>query len=106
MSFGLQRVKEETGLDVYATLECQNGISELVTPEERESSIALMYSLESRLSDQIDDYLLPKLGDGESEALYGREQGNCPNSVFPIFWWPLTKQGSERKTLLYRNLGS
>lgn len=106
MSFGLNRVREQTGYDVFSVTECKRGISELLAEEERERALELMAALESRLADCIGTYPLPKLGDGQSEALYARQMGNCPNSVFPVFWWPETKVSGERNTLLYRNLGS
>lgn len=66
------------------------------------TSLLLMNALESKLRSVINGFQLPKLGDGACEALYGREGGNCPNSVFPVFWWPETSDEVARNTLLTR----
>ncbi|MES2669740.1 MAG: hypothetical protein V4673_04880 [Pseudomonadota bacterium] len=66
------------------------------------AELVLMDELESKLQQILSGYNLPRLGDGGCEALYGREGGNCPNSVFPIFWWPQSSGEKERHTLLVR----
>lgn len=45
---------------------------------------------------------LPRLGWGKAEALYSRHRGNCPNNVFPIFWWPRGKGNVVRKPIFPR----
>lgn len=41
-------------------------------------------------------------GYGQAEALYCRQFGNIPNSVFPIFWWNKNKDGSTRQSVFTR----
>ena len=41
-------------------------------------------------------------GYGQAEALYCRQFGNIPNSVFPIFWWNKNKDGSARQSVFTR----
>ena len=66
------------------------------------ASSDLMLEIESRLSPRCGAFDLPNFGDGKCEALYGREGGNCPNSVFPVFWWPESASGLRRDTILTR----
>jgi hypothetical protein len=46
------------------------------------------------------------LGWGKSESLYGREEGNCPNNVLPLFWWCNLKDDRTRATILNRYVWS
>lgn len=41
-------------------------------------------------------------GYGHAEALYCRQFGNIPNSVFPIFWWKSKSDGTMRKPVFTR----
>lgn len=41
-------------------------------------------------------------GYGHAEALWCRQFGNIPNSVFPIFWWNKNLDGSNRQTVFTR----
>lgn len=41
-------------------------------------------------------------GYGHAEALWCRQFGNIPNSVFPIFWWNKNFDGSNRQTVFTR----
>lgn len=45
------------------------------------------------------------LGWGNTESLYAREEGNCPNNVLPIFWWRAKDDGTFRDTILSRYVG-
>lgn len=41
-------------------------------------------------------------GYGQAEALFCRQFGNIPNSVFPIFWWNKNLDGSTRQSVFTR----
>ena len=68
------------------------------------SRLTLMKKIETVLSADFNGVQMPSLGDGQCEALYGRSNGNAPNSVFPVFWWPRNSKGSKRVTLLTRRV--
>jgi hypothetical protein len=65
-----------------------------------------MVELELLLAPVINQYELKKysFGYNAAEAIYSLEgcQGNTPNSVFPIFWWPRNVTGNQRNTILTR----
>ncbi|WP_458773197.1 phosphoribosyltransferase-like protein [Aeromonas caviae] len=42
------------------------------------------------------------LGYDRSETLYCAINDNCPNNVFPIFWWPKLANGEQYETLFHR----
>ena len=62
-----------------------------------------MWRLEAGLKEMIGRESLPHFGWGAAEALFGSPY-NTPNSVFPIFWWPKTRDNSDRNTILRRLL--
>jgi hypothetical protein len=80
------------------------GIQALAPRQLLQQEYALMSRLEDRLLHIIDDKELPRLGDGGCEALFSRNLGNCPNSVFPIFWWSKDSNGQSRSTFFPRVL--
>jgi hypothetical protein len=59
-------------------------------------------SLEKLLAPIVENIEMPAHGDGGCESLYARHFGNCPNSVLPMFWWPVASNGTRRKTLFSR----
>lgn len=105
MDYGIRNI-EALGYEVYCPLRLPKGISERFMHPELEAKTDLMTGLESKLADTINSYKLPaySFGYNKAEALYSLEgsNGNTPNSVFPIFWWPRTKDGKTRNTLLTR----
>lgn len=68
------------------------------------SALITMDALEQKLLPNCHGIDIPRLGDGQCEALYGRRGGNCPNSVFPVFWWPMNSESESRYPLLVRKL--
>ena len=80
------------------------GIQGMSLPSQMVHEYYLMSLFESQLNKNIDGLELPNLGDGACEALYARNFGNCPNSVFPIFWWSQDLSGRIRIPLLPRVL--
>lgn len=61
-----------------------------------------MEVFEDGLEQVFSDTDLPRLGWGKAEALYSRHRGNCPNNVFPIFWWPRGKGNVVRNPIFPR----
>jgi len=47
---------------------------------------------------------LHDLGYGDCEGIYYREDGNCPNNVLPILWWPEDFNGVWRKPIFPRSM--
>jgi hypothetical protein len=103
-SIGVNKAKE-AGVDLTSYLVIEQGITGHYASAEAEKKLELMDKLESILSTSYKDRELPKLGYGSTESLYTRDDGNTPNSVFPIFWWPFFTDNADRKTLLIRAMG-
>jgi hypothetical protein len=80
------------------------GIQSMAPRHSIAEEYAMMARFENYLCNNIAGYELPRLGDGACEALYSRTLGNCPNSVFPIFWWSQSLTGINRKPLFSRVL--
>ncbi|MDX7081670.1 phosphoribosyltransferase-like protein [Serratia marcescens] len=104
MDFGLKKIKEDSGLDAFSVIVLKKGITECNSPEEAEKKINLMIDLEKKLKPtmrglKIRDH---SLGYGRSETLFQISGYNCPNNLFPIFWWPLDKDLIRRDTLFNR----
>lgn len=89
---------------LYADETLHRGISDTYSEPERSDALAGMDTLEQELSPYYNGHSLPKLGYRKCEALYGRANGNVPNNVFPIFWWPTLRDGSGRALVLNRAL--
>jgi hypothetical protein len=96
------REVERDGIDTYASLWLNKGISEYYSGAEIKEAIVRMLRLEKLLQAHVDGTALPSLGYNQAESLYKMETGNTPNSVFPIYWWPYLATGERRRTLLYR----
>lgn len=101
---GVENLNTE-GIDVSSRITLSKGISDYYSPETRSKKIDLMLNLEGLLKERFKDRELPTLGYGKTESLYCREDGNTPNSVFPVFWWPIYRDGGERITILTRAMG-
>jgi hypothetical protein len=78
------------------------GIAQHARADERRGEYLTMLALEDALAPTWKSELLPRLGYGESEALYSRHRGSCPNNVLPIFWWPEQKRSGARQPLFPR----
>lgn len=99
---GLINIKKEN-IEVICIYEIKRGISDFYLDKEViKKYMQLMDELEDNLSQNYNGKELPKYGYGKVESLYAREDGNTPNSVFPIFWWPFYKNQNVRVTLLTR----
>ncbi|WP_037072002.1 phosphoribosyltransferase-like protein [Psychromonas arctica] len=95
-------IARSSGIDIESLVYLDRGISDYYPSEMVSDKLNLMAKLEGLLSTSYNGRELPNLGYGETECLYTRDDGNTPNSVFPIFWWPFLKDESERDTLLVR----
>jgi hypothetical protein len=93
------------GLVFTSQIILQKGISDYYTNFEVKDKIELMLSLEFLLKKKYLGRSLPSLGFGSTESLYCRQDGNTPNNVFPIFWWPVYRNGDIRPTVLTRAMG-
>jgi len=99
------KIKDEFEIDVFSNNFLKKGISDYRPPEQAALSIAIMRELEHLLSTECGQENLESLGWGQAEALFARENGNSPNSVFPVFWWPEYSNKSTRSTIFVRAMG-
>ncbi|WP_434773073.1 phosphoribosyltransferase-like protein [Pseudomonas entomophila] len=104
MRFGCDRIAGETGCEVFTAVSLERAISDKYEPEVADEYKRLMLGLEQKLHEKykkkkIEDY---SFGFSKSEALYCVENDNCPNNVFPVFWWARLKSGDRFRTLLRR----
>ncbi|MEZ8503455.1 hypothetical protein AB6D08_19280 [Vibrio splendidus] len=103
-SIGIKKA-HECNVDLTSFLTIEQGISEHYSEGEIAEKLAIMDKLEAILSTSYESRNLPKFGYGGTESLYTRDDGNTPNSVFPIFWWPFFSDDTDRETLLIRAMG-
>lgn len=95
---------EQEGIELFSSIKLARGISDYYI-EDKEEKIDLMRRLESLLLLEFEGRPMPSMGFGKVEALYVRENGNTPNSVFPIFWWRYYANRTKRPTILIRSMG-
>ena len=88
------------GVELYAYFNLKKGIDSIENDEERGNATKTMQELEEKLN-HPDRY---RFGFENSQSLFALGSINIPNNVFPIFWWPGTKDGEERKTIFNRQL--
>lgn len=105
MNFGIEKVKKETNCEVISYLFLKKGITDHYPYDEVNQKLLLMKKLESKLESHFDNRSLTdySLGYSQSETLYFAENDNCPNNVFPIFWWQKLISEDVHETLLYRS---
>ncbi len=103
MKYAVETLKADS-IDIFCPLQLEKGISEYFEGDKLVHAIKDMINLESKLAKIIQEKKLEdySFGYGKAEALYSLENGNTPNSVFPIFWWLKDEKGNERKTILTR----
>ncbi len=101
MQAGLERLKPMVD-GVFAAHVLTRGISDFYPVGEAEQRLDAMLALERQLGPETRRGTLKKhsLGYKKSETLYSRSNGNTPNNVFPIFWWDVRSDGSDRRSLL------
>lgn len=99
-------VASELQCEYHCGMQLRKGISENNDEAKSASLLQTMLEYEShRLASQVGDKLLTdhSMGYGKAEALYARENGNEPNSVFPAFWWDLDNENKERNPMFIRS---
>lgn len=103
MNFGINNITS-TGLDAFCANTLLKGISERYPPEQAAALRKIMEDIERKLHETYGSKKLTQfsLGYSQSEAIYCADNDNCPNNVFPIFWWPTLRNGGKRSTLLRR----
>lgn len=101
---GLKAVRD-AGIDITAQHEICKAIDDCYPEQEAAEYRALMLALEDGLSKEYDGRAIPNLGFNGAQAAFCRERANTPNSVFPIFWWPLKRNLDARITILHRAMG-
>lgn len=102
MVFAQDVIHEEVCEDIFMVNMLRKGISEMSLPAQVSANLGVMNDIEDRLAANWNGLSLPRLGDAACEALYGRHIGNAPNSVFPVFWWPLLLDGKGRRSIFKR----
>jgi hypothetical protein len=102
MEFALENISRAGCEDVFFAHSLKKGITELSPPDVVGEHLNLMGVIESRLAAIWNGVNLPRLGYSGCEALYGRHLGNAPNSVFPVFWWPILTNNVARQTIFIR----
>ena len=103
MAKGISYCKNRN-ISVHCCKIIHKGISGHYRKEDLLKRIWSMRYLESQLGNESGETKLKdnSWGYGHAEALYCRQFGNIPNSVFPIFWWNKNIDGSERKSVFTR----
>ena len=101
MHHGLRKIEEQLD-SVNICISLQKGIQSFSEENNHANDYAVMDKLENTLSNIFEDIALPNYGYDQSEALYSRKGGSCPNNVFPIFWWPELKNTMRRSPLFPR----
>lgn len=103
MAKGISYCKNRS-IPVHCCKIMHKGISGHYRKEEMLKRIWSMRYLESQLGSESGTTKLKdnSWGYGHAEALYCRQFGNIPNSVFPIFWWNRNLDGTERPAVFTR----
>ena len=104
MRFGIENIGNKSGNPVFVKHSLLKGITDKISESQVQDYFNIMFSLEKKLASmyknkRIEDYTL---GFQKSESLYCGANDNCPNNVFPVFWWPVLATGKKHDTLLVR----
>ncbi|MBO6657825.1 MAG: hypothetical protein JJ934_13070 [Pseudomonadales bacterium] len=92
------------GIEIYCPLLLSRGISDHHDAAEAAELKNLMTQMESLLQAKVRGLRLAdhSLGYRSSETLMSMGGTNCPNNVFPIFWWPELDDNEPRNTMFRR----
>jgi hypothetical protein len=101
---GSRLVVEATGAQFFSVYWLKRGISDHYTGQDLIEATLNMERLEALLEPEFRNQKLKKFNFGykRSESIYYFENGNPPNNVFPIFWWPALLGKRQRRPLLRR----
>lgn len=104
MSFGIKNAEDKLGLKIHCPIQIKKGISDYESKATVNEKIKTMLTLENKLSSKFNNTRMESysLGHGKSEGLYNTYSLNCPDNVFPIFWWPSLKKKKRRNTIFNR----
>lgn len=92
----------EQGVNLTSLNILKKGITFNDSIQDKNKAIKLIEKISSVLSIKFKSETMYPLGYNNSEGLYYREDGNVPNSVFSIFWWPEYNNKRERNSLIVR----
>jgi hypothetical protein len=92
---------EKLADEVFAVHYLKKGISGYCEAPQLTEKLNIMLQMESRLQFSPDSKYFP-FGYKESETLYGTDEWNAVNNLFPIFWWEKRKDGKKRTPLFIR----
>ena len=95
----------DAGIPITAQSLVKKGIDDYYSIQEASCYRDLMRSIEGNLSTEYLGRAMPSLGYNDAQATYCRQDGNTPNSVFPIFWWAFDKHNQDRCVLMIRAMG-
>jgi hypothetical protein len=95
MNIGLKRVQPHVA-SIYSCHTLHQGIRGYMKLKDQDFAYQLIDHFENTLNPVVENQELPRRGYEASEALYARDFGNCPNNVFPMFWWPELIDGTKR----------
>lgn len=103
MANGISYCKNKN-IPIHCCMIMHKGISDHYCEEEVPERTRSMNYLESQLGSESGETKLQDncWGYGHAEALYCRQFGNIPNSVFPIFWWNKNLDGTKRQSVFTR----
>lgn len=93
---------DSIGLEYFSPVWLKKGISDFYDLETAQKMKLHMKGMEKSLGTRHNGQFLPSMGYGSSESLFSIHNSNCPNNVFPIFWWPVDSKKRRRNTLLRR----
>lgn len=106
IDYYIEKAKKDLNVEINCMLPLKRGITDFYQGLDLISAENAMLEMELRLKPWIKkkELYMYSFGYGQAEALYSLEgcAGNTPNSVFPIFWWPIDSSDKERKTILFR----
>jgi hypothetical protein len=97
-----RKLLDAEGISYYSPLWTEKGIDAFNEKSIAESKRSMMRSIETNLAARVDGQYLPGLGYKGSQALFSIGGVNCPNNVFPVFWWTKHKDRSARETIMKR----